>query len=303
MSSLTSPGLKAAADNTIVELRPYLERLQGCALDFSADFLKHTKTISVPVIAGAAETFNADSANYSNATGTIKYVDLTCSTHKKCTFELDDVDCLEIDTARIWTDCAKASANKIGPEIVKAALGLLTYTSAESQKTVGGVTVAGIAALAGETMAAGYDPMLCTLFLEPTSFFTLIGNLPSSVVGDGSVIKTARIDGSLFGFGTIQAAPNVAKASSDSANKGIGFVVPYGAIAVAARLPKPPNGAAGYVEIGEMTDEVTGFSLGLRVHVDPNKGKTFLNVESLFGAALTKSGSNGAPGYIQVVTA
>lgn len=302
MSSLTSPGLKVCADKTIIALRPYLEKLGGCAVDFSADFLGRTKYVSVPVVAGAAESFVTATNNYNHATGTLKYVDISCSTHKKCTFELTDVDCLEIEDAPMWGTFAKASADKVGPEIVKAALGLLTYGNREAKKTLSSVTLADVCGLAADVMNAGYDPALCTLYLLPEKFFTLVSLLPASATGNANILSTARIDGSMFGFGSIQAATNISKSDGAETTYGIGFVVPNGAIGVAARLPKPPKGGAGYVEIGEMSDEVTGFSLGLRVHVDPAEGKTFLNVESLFGAALTKSDSNGAPGYIQVVS-
>lgn len=302
MSSLTSPGLKTTADKTIIALRPYLEKLTGCALDFSADFLGRTKYVSVGVVAGSAETFNASSANYGHSTGTLKYVDVSCSTHKKCTFDLTDVDCLEVEDSPLWSQFAKASAEKVGPEIVKAAMALLTYGDREAKKTLSAVTVAGVCGLAGAVMDAGYNPEMCTLYLKPATFFTLVGLLPNSVLGSADVLKTGRINGALFGFGSVQASPNISTYDAEATQYGLGFVVPDGAIAVAARIPKPPKGGEGYVEIGEHRDEVTGFSLGLRVHVNPDKGSTFLNVESLFGARLTKDGSNGAPGYIQVVS-
>lgn len=303
MSSLTSPGLKSLGDKAIIKLRPYLEKLGAFTTDFSGDFLGKTKYVSVPVIAGTAETFAHTTANYAHTTGTLKFADVACTTHKKCTFSLDDVDCLEIEDAPMWEKFAQASADVVGKALVEAAMGKLTYAKRAGTITCSTVTLANVAAIAADVMGKGINPADCALLLRPAEFFTLVGLLPASAYGDGDVLKSGVIDGSLFGFKSIQAAPNASNASAADATAGIGFVVPQGALAVAARLPKPPKG--GYIEIGEHVDEVTGFTFGIRVHVDPNEGETFLNVESLFGCELTKddAGTNGAPGFYQVVNA
>lgn len=296
-SSLTSPGLKAVSDKCLIALRPYLTRLSGFTLDCSPDFLGRTKHVAVPVVAGAAETFGAEaSKNYAHTTGTLKYVDVNASTHTKATFSLTDTDCLEVDDAAMWTNFARAGADVIGAAIVKGAMALLTDASAADTLTLAaaGVTVANIAGLAAGVMAKGIDPAQCTLLLKPDSFFALVGSLPASVYGSADVIKAGRIDGALLGFAEIAVAPDIT-------TTGVGFVVPRSALAIATRVPKPPKDGAGYVEIGSQTDEITGFTLGVRVHVSPDVGETFLNIEALYGGALTAGA--GGPGYYKVAAA
>lgn len=296
-SSLTSPGLKAVSDKCLIALRPYLTRLGGFTLDCSPDFLGRTKHVAVPVVAGAAETFGtAASKNYAHTTGTLKYVDVDASTHTKATFSLTDTDCLEIDDSAMWANFARAGADVIGAAIVKGAMSLLTDSGAEESLTLesAGVTVANIAGLAAAVMGKGVDPTQCALLLKPEPFFALVGSLPASVYGSADVIKAGRIDGALLGFAEIAVA-------TDITTEGVGFVVPRSALAIATRVPKPPKGGTGYVEIGSQTDEITGFTLGVRVHVSPDVGETFLNIEALHGGALTKTA--GGPGYFKVAAA
>lgn len=296
-SSLTSPGLKAVSDKCLIALRPYLTRLSGFTLDCSPDFLGRTKHVSVPVVAGVAETFGTETTkNYAHTTGTLKYVDVDASMHTKATFSLTDADCLEIDDSSMWANFARAGADVIGAAIVKGAMTLLTDSAATDTLTLAtsGVTVASIAGLAAAVMAKSVDPTQCTLLLKPDSFFTLVGALPASVYGSADVIKAGRIDGALLGFAEIAVAPDITTA-------GVGFVVPHSALAIATRVPKPPKGGEGYIETGSQTDEITGFTLGVRVHVSPDVGETFLNIEVLHGGALTKAA--GGPGYYKVTAA
>lgn len=294
-SSLTSPGLKAVSDKCLIALRPYLTRLGGFTLDLSSDFIGREKFVAVPIVAGASESFNAASANYAHTTGSLKYVDVSVANHVKATFSLTDTDCLEVDDAPMWTNFARAGADVIGADIVKGVMGKFTDAGAAKTLTLAdGVTVSAVAGLAASVMAEGVDPSQCTLLLTPAAFFSLVGALPASVYGNADVIKAGRIDGALLGFGEIAVAPDVTTA-------GVGFVVPRGALAVATRIPKPPKGGAGYVEIGSQTDEISGFTLGVRVHVSPDVGETFLNIEAAYGAALTAD--KGGPAFFKVATA
>lgn len=295
-SSLTSPGLKAVSDKCLIALRPYLTRLGGFTLDLTGDFIGREKFVAVPIVAGKAEAFDATTANYAHTTGTLKYVDVSVANHAKATFSLTDTDCLEIDDSSMWGNFARAGADVIGAEIVKGAMKLLTDSDAGGTLSLGtgGITVANVAALAAATMAKDVDPANCTLLLKPESFFALVGALPASVYGNADIIKAGRIDGGLLGFAEIAVAPDITTA-------GVGFVVPRSALAVATRIPKPPKGGEGYVEIGSQSDEVTGFTLGVRVHVNADVGETFLNIEAMHGAALTAT--EGGPAYFKVAAA
>ena len=58
-----------------------------------------------------------------------------------------------------------------------------------------------------------------------------------------------------------------------------------------------------YQEYGVTTDEASGLAVTSFVHGGMAANMRYMNVAALFGSALTRTGSNKAPGYIQLVTA
>ena len=58
-----------------------------------------------------------------------------------------------------------------------------------------------------------------------------------------------------------------------------------------------------YAEFGHQTDEASGLAITAFVHGAPGKMNRFMNVAALLGAKLTRTETNKAPGYIQLVSA
>ena len=79
--------------------------------------------------------------------------------------------------------------------------------------------------------------------------------------------------------------------------------MPEGAIATANRIVTPVREGGNLIEFGTFTDDLTGFGFGTRVVVDADQGTCSWTVDCLFGCALTKQTSNGAPGFYQLITA
>ena len=74
------------------------------------------------------------------------------------------------------------------------------------------------------------------------------------------------------------------------------------AIAVAARgIEQAVDGL--YDEYGVTTDEGSGLPVTSFVHGTPGRNKRFMNVACMLGSTLTRTVTNKAPGYIQLVTA
>lgn len=310
-TSLTKKGLITASDKYIIGARAPLEIIKNFTIDFSDEAVKPGTGVVVDVIKAAAETFDASSANYTHATNSSTPITVATTLRKKSTFELNDIDCIEDETAAALAGNAVASGRAVGAELVKAVTGLLNYTNRLAAVTLGGSTLGDFFALRGAVEAgvsgtwAGIDPATCVLLLEPTTYSTLCSVLNAGIVGDGSVVRGAVI-GQALGFKAVYSAPTISTLSAASTSKGKGFVVPENAIAVVNRVVRPAKGVAGnLVEYGETTDEVTGFTHTQRVVVDAAAGKVFWTTEALFGARLThqlnSSVSNGAPQYLQIV--
>ena len=303
-SSLTSPGLVAAGDKAIIAARKHLEFVKLFSTDFTDDAVKPGTTLQIPVFAGTAVDFApASNHGYNDVEGTIKYAGVQFTTHKKLTFGLSDKDRLLVDTDPYWTKCGVAAGQGVGMALVEAITSKLVYTAA-TQISSWSATLANMAALRAACATNGLDPARCTVILEPTSYAAILAVLPANVIGDGSAIVSGIAPG-LFGFKAVVEGTTISKQSGESdgtaVNKGLGYVVPEDALAIGARVVKPQDGVCE--EWGTTTDEITGLTLGHRVTVNQNSGERFYTVEALIGAALTLQSSNGAPKFLQLVSA
>lgn len=299
-TSLTSPGLVFASDKAIIAARPALEKVTLFATDFTDAVVAPGTTLTVPVFSGSAADFNpASSHGYNDTEGAVKWAQVSFSTHKKCTYGLTDKDSTLVETSPLWTKAGIAAGGAVGKALTSVVAGLLTY-SAATQVTGWSCTLANVAKLRENCASNNYDPANSVVILEPGTYATLLSLLPSNVIGDGSAVVTGILRG-LFGFKAVIEGTQISKASAASTNKGVGYVVPADAICVACRTIQPQDGTC--VESGTATDEITGFTFGHRITADQNSGQRNYTVEALMGAALSLQSSNGAPGFLQLVTA
>lgn len=311
-TSLTKRGLIAASDKVIIAARPALEMVRLFTTDFSTDAAKPGQVVSCKVMSATAADFAKGTQNFVKGTNAIKYADIRLTKHKISSYQLDDLDVLDDELAPCFANFAPTSGAAISKEIVKAIMDLLTYSSAAAQKAVTGTGLAKFAGIRALVEAENLDPADCVLVLEPVTYADLITALPASVIGNGGVVNTGIV-GALLGFKAVIEAPNATKVSGAASggstpSKGIGFVVPSGAVGIAARYYAPIKGVGGeLLEAGETTDDETGLVFGTRVVQNAADGEVTWSVNALFGAALMKqtiSGeANGAPGYLQLVTA
>lgn len=301
-------GLVAAADKCILALKPFLEFTKLFSTNYAPQNGEKYSGIAVEVLASDSEDFAESTANYCHSTNTIAPALVQLTNHRKSTFTVSDKDAIENELAPCWSMFGPKSAEAVGKFAVQSIMSLLIYSAAAAQ-----ITQATIAALAdftaiwGKVVAAGYDPRRCVLILTPTAYASLLAVLPAYVIGDDQILRSAMI-GEFLGFKAVVPAPNASAASAAAANNGFGFVVPEGAIATANRILTPVREGGGLIEFSTATDEATGFSMGFRTVVDACNGKVSWTAECLWGAALAKQtltsgASNGAPGFLQLITA
>lgn len=306
-TSLTKKGLVAASDKVIIAARPYLEAIRQFTTDFSVDAAKKGNVVSVKVLSATAADFAKSTQNFAKSTNAIKYADVRLDEHKISSYTLDDLDVLDDELSPVFAQFAPTSGRAIGKAIVSKVMGLLTYDAAAAQKTVSGSGLSKFAAIRALVEAEGYDPADCVLLLEPVTYAELLAALPASVTGNGGIVATAQI-GQFLGFKAVLDAPNASKASASDATKGVGYVVPTGAVGVAGRYFAPIAGVGGdLLDAGSTVDEETGLVFGSRVVQNAGDGEVTWSVDALFGCALMKQtisdAANGAPGFLQLVTA
>ena len=297
-TSVTKAGLKAAADKVIVAAGPDLEIIKLFATDFSTSFGKKGDAVAVEVLSATTEAFGS-SAGYAHATNKIAPATITLTKHQKSTFSISDVDALDNELDPVWDKLAPLSAEAVVGDIVEDVLALPTVANATNT-----ITAASHTTLAHFTSVrkAFVDLKLAkmsdsVLILSTGAFADLLGVLPQSVIGTGDVIQNASI-ARFLGYKAVLESPNMSTTSN-----AWGYIVPSGAIGVAARLVKALKPGGNLLESGYIQDDVTGLVLGTRVVVDADQGETFWTVDCNYGCALTKQSSNGAPGYVAIVSA
>ncbi|MBQ1428066.1 MAG: hypothetical protein IIZ06_00210 [Kiritimatiellae bacterium] len=301
-TSVTSQGLVAAADKVILSSRPYLEFIKLFSTNLEPVNGAHYSAIAVNVLAASSEDFGAG-AGYTHPTNTIKPATVTLASHRKSTFTVSDVDALTNELAPAWAAMPGKAAEGVAQYVVQTVMALLTYSNATAQITqTFSSGLADFTALSAAAIGKGLDPAQCVLILEPTTYSKLIAAIPANILGDDEAIRTFLV-GKFLGYKAVVCSPNCSKASAGDANNGVGFIVPEGAIAIANRVVVPVKAGGNLIEFGTVTDEATGWSFGLRSVVDADQGTLSVSVDTLFGAALSKQSSNGAPGYYQIKTA
>jgi len=129
-----------------------------------------------------------------------------------------------------------------------------------------------VSAIRAAAIKKGLTPGMATLVLNGDFFSAVLGTLDAHTYGGTEAIRQARLP-NLYGFQEIVEWPDL----------GIpGFVCNPDAIAVANRYLAPVD-PRGYEEVGTMTDDQTGLTLGLRRFMTRNAGKLNTSVELFYG--------------------
>lgn len=296
--SLTSPGLILASNKAIMEAQRGIAFVKNFATDFSAELQGVGKTVAVPVFSGNATTYADADNDFETTDGSIIPVNVTLDTLVKVTYSLGMMDLLEVDKSSTSRNCGIAGGRAIGRKLEELVCGLLTYTNRKAAATSFQVSKLGKAIAAAEK--EDLDPATLVAILTPDAYGDLLDANTNNAAIQGDDIASAL--GRKYGIKAILSSAKVAVESASGVNKGAGFLVADSAIAIAGRgIEQAVDGL--YSEYGTTSDEGSGLAVTSFVHGTPGKNKRFMNVAALLGAKLTRTVSNKAPGYIQLVTA
>lgn len=297
-SSLTSPGLILASNQAIMEAQRGLAFVKHFSTDFSAELQGVGKTVAVPVFSGNATVFNESTNDFETTDGSIIPVNVTLDQLVKVTYKLGMTDLLEVDKSSTSRNCGIAGGRAIGRKLEEIVMGLLTYDKAVAQATSFTVEKLGKAIATAEKN--DLDPATIVAILNPDAYGDLLDANTNNAAIQGDDIAGAL--GRKYGIKAILCSAKVANASSASATKGAGFLVADAAVAIAGRgIEQAVDGL--YSEYGTTTDEKSGLAVTSFVHGTPASNARFMNVAALLGAKLTRTSTNKAPGFIQLVTA
>ena len=299
--SLTSPGLILASNKAIMEAQRGIAFVKNFATDFSAELQGEGKTVKVPVFSGNATEYSETPGSvndFETTDGAIIPVDVTLDKIVKVTYSLGIWDLTEINKSSTARNCGTASGRAIGRKLEELVMGLLNYTDATAQATSFQVAKLGKAIATAEKN--DLDPATLVCILSPDAYGDLLDANTANAAIQGSDIASAL--GAKYGIKAILPSAKVSAYSASNVQKGAGFLVSDAAIAIAARgIEQAVDGM--YSEYGVTSDEGSGLPVTSFVHGAPGRNKRFMNVACMMGSKLTRTVSNKAPGYIQLVTA
>ena len=297
-TSLTSPGLILGSSKALMETQRAIALAKLFTTDFSSELQGEGKTLKVPVFSGDATVYNESSNDFETTDGTIIPATITLDTLVKVTYKLGMTDLLEVDKSATSRNCGIAGGRAIARKIEELIVGKLGYANAVAQAT--GFTVAKLGKAIATAEKNEIDPATIVAILAPNAYGDLLDANTANAAITGDNIAEAL--GRKYGIKAIVSSAKVANASAESATKGVGFLVPDAAIAIAGRgIEQAVNGM--YAEYGTTTDDDSGLTITSFVHGQPGKNARFMNVAALLGSTLTRTSDNKAPGFVQLVTA
>ena len=297
-TSLTSPGLILGSSKALMETQRAIALAKLFTTDFSSELQGEGKTLKVPVFSGDATVYNESSNDFETTDGSIIPATITLDTLVKVTYKLGMTDLLEVDKSATSRNCGIAGGRAIARKIEELIVGKLGYANAVAQAT--GFTVAKLGKAIATAEKNDIDPATIVAILAPDAYGDLLDANTANAAITGDNIAEAL--GRKYGIKAIVSSAKVANASAESATKGVGFLVPDAAIAIAGRgIEQAVDGM--YAEYGTTTDDDSGLTITSFVHGQPGKNARFMNVAALLGSTLTRTSDNKAPGFVQLVTA
>ena len=297
-TSLTSPGLILGSSKALMETQRAIALAKLFTTDFSSELQGEGKTLKVPVFSGDATVYNESSNDFETTDGSIIPATITLDTLVKVTYKLGMTDLLEVDKSATSRNCGIAGGRAIARKIEELIVGKLGYANAVAQAT--GFTVAKLGKAIATAEKNEIDPATIVAILAPDAYGDLLdaNTANAAITGDNIAEALNR----KYGIKAIVSSAKVANASAESATKGVGFLVPDAAIAIAGRgIEQAVDGM--YAEYGTTTDDDSGLTITSFVHGQPGKNARFMNVAALLGSTLTRTSDNKAPGFVQLVTA
>ena len=297
-TSLTSPGLILGSSKALMETQRAIALAKLFTTDFSSELQGEGKTLKVPVFSGDATVYNESSNDFETTDGSIIPATIILDTLVKVTYKLGMTDLLEVDKSATSRNCGIAGGRAIARKIEELIVGKLGYANAVAQAT--GFTVAKLGKAIATAEKNEIDPATTVAILAPDAYGDLLDANTANAAITGDNIAEAL--GRKYGIKAIVSSAKVANASAESATKGVGFLVPDAAIAIAGRgIEQAVDGM--YAEYGTTTDDDSGLTITSFVHGQPGKNARFMNVAALLGSTLTRTSNNKAPGFVQLVTA
>lgn len=295
-TSISTLALDIAAKESVLVVRTRIAPLAKFAKSFAPAEGEVGDTVKVPVFTrGVAAEFNASTNNYITATSAgVAGVGIAMNKHPWESRRLLPDDVMETAVGKDWIgQVTKACVDSVAKYMVAEPLvGILKDAASAGTGHVTALTVSGnttlakIAKIRKDTIAAGINPAEATLLLPSALYTDLISELPFNALGSADAIVNGAVE-RIFGFGYIAELQDEVSYTNASSKKVTldAAVIANDAIAVATRLPVVQNGDL-YDVSDIVSDEIGGFAIRVRSTGSNAVDAKFLGAEVIFGWAM-----------------
>lgn len=279
-TTLTNVGMRIYSNKVIDALKRRLASIYAFSLDLSPEAAKVGEKIEVPLItADAADDFNASTNNYKASQSDLLAREVYINKRKLAKFGISDAQAA--NHAPSWYESrGMANANSVAAATLTDIFGLITadnFGDEDEDKialTLANCTAKGMASVRGAAVKKNLNPGMSSLVLHPDYFSALLGNLDANIYGGAEAMRTGIIPG-LLGF------DQVIEGSGLAADQK-GFVCHKDAIAIGNRHLAPVD-PTSYSEVGTVTDDESGLTVGIRKYGDPDTGLLSVSSELCYG--------------------
>lgn len=284
-TTLTTLAARVAADSAIMAAVSGIAAIRHFSTSFKELETRKGASIRVPVWAstGGATVFDKVNNNFAQSAKEVSGQDVVVDRLIIKGVSYEESDLLECDV-QFWTGAGKIIGDELARGIASYVLSFINKTEipkSAANELVFTATKANFAMLRAQCAKAGIKPEDTTVLLDPTYFATMLAALDTSLYGGTEAIRGGYIP-SLFGFAAVTECGQL---SQDPDEKLVGALVVRDSIAVANRYLEPGTKSC-YDEVGKVSDEKSGFTLGMRRFGDPRTGESFMTGTALFGAKL-----------------
>lgn len=277
-NTLTNTALQIYSTKLIMALKRKLAPIFAFSLDLSNEAKAKGDTVQVPLISAAtAADFHANNNNYKAAEGDVNAKSVTINKRKLSKFGVSDQQNANYG-ASWWEGKAIMSVNAVGAAALADVYALITaanYGDTDPDKlaiTLATFKKAGVAAIRAAAIKKGLSPSASALCLNPDFYSALLADLDSASYGGEEAVRNGVIP-NLMGFSKIIEVPDF---------NSPGFVCHPDAIAFANRYLAPVEPGC-YQEVGTVTDDESGLTVGVRKYGDPDTGLLSVSAELCYG--------------------
>lgn len=279
LNELAGLKLTAIAAEALPVLQAKVPLFSLFSTDFSSDVAQIGSAVSTRIPTAMTAAAYARSSGYTPLEASSSAVTVTLDKHYHYTVGYDDSEIGSVGLTKLQNTFIQPAINSIVNQVQSDLFALITsgnYPQVGYSASYANFGFSGLVNAAKYLDASGSNAPRAAL-LNVNTYYDLLDDIKANyVIGDTAPIRAGTI-GSIAGI-------NVAMAPLVGSGVGLaGFVAGKDAAAIAARVPS--LAAQGNVQVENVTDPDSGFTVQLRQWYSPDRGMWMVSAIAIYGVA------------------